>query len=370
MTSTGRYTSPGAFFLYIASAINKILSNLKLNYKNLKKSLQNGISKILKRSEEATVLDKSTNSASLRPFVVGTDNNQESIYSDETSKELFNTAKEANKHLQKDLLCPESAPIHGLVAVRKFTTNPKTVIIHKQMQIKTSPAICQGNNIYDKAAETSYSIDVYWCDRGLALSDLGQFEDAMESYKRALEINPRSFKAFKNRANVLYRIGRYYEAIDDFRKALDINSQLIDAWYGMGNAMGKLGRYKEAVSAYENALKINISFIDAWVSRGVALGNMARYQEAAESFERALEINPSLKEALYGKYLALQKIKRGEELIKIIDKVIAMENAMVPQLIPSAGSASGNFLVPVRDDFAAYFLKAGSEFYKNEFFKD
>ena len=237
--------------------------------------------------------------------------------------------------------------------------------------LKPLPTIYPGNkNIYDKAGETSSSIEVSWCERGLTLSDLGQFEDALESYKRALEINPRSFKAFKNRANVLYRVGRYDEAIDDFKKALEINPQLIDAWYGMGNAMNKLGRYKEAVSAYENALKINYSFIDAWVGRGAALGNMARYQEAAESFDRALEINPSLKEALYGKYLALQKIKHGEELIKITDKVIAMKKAMVPLPIPATGSTSGNFLVPVREDFAAYFLKAGSEFYKNERFED
>ena len=134
--------------------------------------------------------------------------------------------------------------------------------------------------------------------------------------------------------------------------------------------MNKLGRYKDAVSAYENTLRINHSFIDAWVGRGAALGNMARYQEAAESFDRALEINPSLKEALYGKYLALQKIKHGEELIRITEKVIAMKRAMVPLPIPATGSTSGNFLVPVREDFAAYFLKAGSEFYKNERFED
>ena len=130
----------------------------------------------------------------------------------------------------------------------------------KSALVETLPAILPRNDIYDKAGETSSSIDVYWCERGLSLSDLGQFENALESYKRALEINPRSFKALKNRANVLYRIGRYDEAIDDFRKALEINPQLIDAWYGMGNAMSKLGRYKEAVSAYERTLKINHLF--------------------------------------------------------------------------------------------------------------
>jgi len=101
MTSTKRSAYPRVFFSYIASAMNYIFSNLKLNYTNLKKSLQNRISKI------------------------------------------SNISKEANKHPQKSAI------------------DLKTAIIHEQIQIETIPAICSGNNIYDKAGETSSSIDVY-----------------------------------------------------------------------------------------------------------------------------------------------------------------------------------------------------------------
>jgi len=96
----------------------------------------------------------------------------------------------------------------------------------------------------------------------------------------------------------------------------------------------------------------------------VALGNLYCYQDAAESFDRATEINPGFKEALYGKYLALQHIKCGDELITITEKITAMKDAMAPLAIPTSGSSSGSFPVPVRDDFAAYFLKTGSEHYK------
>jgi len=290
------------------------------------------------------------------------------------SRKSKNRDKIPNELSNSDDCSKESGPTNreDVTPTNTIDSDPSKAQEHRaeNAPVETLYAIYQRNNIYDKAGETSSSIDVYWCEKGLGLSDLGQFENALESYKRALEINPCSFKALKDRANVLYKIGRYDEAIDDFKKALDINPQLIDAWYGMGNAMSKLGMYKKAVSAYEMALKVNFSFIDAWMGRGVALGNMAHYQEAAESFDKALEINPLLKEAMYGKYLALQKIKRGEELIKITDKVVAMKRAMTPLPIPAAGSKSGNFLVPVRDDFAAYFLKAGAEFYKNERFED
>ena len=173
MTSIKRSAVPGSSFSYIAVALEKALSNLNANYKKLSvKSMLAQIHYVFHR-----FIRKSKNK----------DENQYKLPKD------------------SDLSITEKTPID------------------------TFFAIYPRNNIYDKAGENSSSAEVSWCERGLTLSDLGQFEDALESYKRALEINPRSFKAFKNRADVLYRVGRYDEAIDDYKKALDINLQLIDA---------------------------------------------------------------------------------------------------------------------------------------------
>ena len=234
MTSTERSAFPGSSFSYIAAAMEKALSSLNSNYKKLSVTfmlarIHSIFHKVSRKSKNG---DENQNKL---PKYDSQESGQRNVARDNTADSDPSITQELNA---------ENTPIKTLIAIY-----PR-------------------NNIYDKAGETSSSIEVSWCERGLTLSDLGQFEDALESYKRALEINPRSFKAFKNRANVLYRVGRYDEAIDDFKKALEINPQLIDAWYGMGNSMSKLGRYKEAVSAYENALKINYSFIDAWVGRG------------------------------------------------------------------------------------------------------
>jgi len=88
-------------------------------------------------------------------------------------------------------------PIEGTF-VRDSTIDPYPSITQEQnvenTSLETLPSLYSGKNIYDKAGENSSSIEVSWCEKGLTLSDLGQFEDALESYKRALEINPRSLK--------------------------------------------------------------------------------------------------------------------------------------------------------------------------------
>jgi len=172
MTSTERSTFPGSSFSYIASAMEKALSSLNSNYKKLSvTSIIAQIHAIFHR-----ISRKSKN-------------------------------RDGTKNvLPKDGDCSqESGLTDRRDVVRDNTIDPYPSITQEHnvenISLETLPSLYPKKNIYDKAGENSSSIEVSWCEKGLTLSDLGQFEDALESYKRALEINPRSFKAFKNRAD-------------------------------------------------------------------------------------------------------------------------------------------------------------------------
>ncbi|OYV10630.1 MAG: hypothetical protein CG446_1059, partial [Methanosaeta sp. ASO1] len=147
------------------------------------------------------------------------------------------------KNRKRVLKEPErKCPPHKYGAAHERDISPhREPTPERGQSVKNISSIYPVVNVYDKAEETSSSIDAYWCECGLGLSEMGQFEDALASYDKALKINPNSFKALKNRANVLYRIGRYEEAASDFENALLVNPGLIDAWQGLGNALSKLG---------------------------------------------------------------------------------------------------------------------------------
>ena len=47
----------------------------------------------------------------------------------------------------------------------------------------------------------------------------------------------------------MYILGRYEEAIECFDRALEINPNFAEAWNNKGNVLDELGRYEEAVES-------------------------------------------------------------------------------------------------------------------------
>jgi tetratricopeptide (TPR) repeat protein len=56
-----------------------------------------------------------------------------------------------------------------------------------------------------------------------ALMKQGKLEEAIQNFKKAIEINPNYDKAYNNLALALRQQGKLEEAIQNFRKAIEIN---------------------------------------------------------------------------------------------------------------------------------------------------
>ncbi|PSB41643.1 prenyltransferase [Cyanosarcina cf. burmensis CCALA 770] len=175
---------------------------------------------------------------------------------------------------------------------------------------------------YDKALNINPNNDLAWFGRGVALEKLGQYEEALATYDKALNINPNNNLAWFGRGVALVNLGRVEEAIATYDKALDINPNNDLAWYNRGVALGKLGRIEEALASYDKALDINPNNDLAWLNWGNALGKLGRIEEALASFDKALDINSNNDLAWFERGFALGKLGRIEEEIASYDKAL------------------------------------------------
>ena len=175
---------------------------------------------------------------------------------------------------------------------------------------------------YNKALEIDPKYHFAWNNLGLTLNKLGHYREAIAVYNKALEIDPKDHFAWHNLGNSLNDLGRNSEAITAFETALEIDRKYHFAWNGLGATLNDLGRHSEAIAALEKALKIDRKYHLAWNNLGLTLNDLGRKSEAITAFETALEIDRKYHFAWNGLGHALNDSGRSSEAIAAFDKAL------------------------------------------------
>jgi Flp pilus assembly protein TadD len=187
--------------------------------------------------------------------------------------------------------------------------------IEKLLEIQE--LIDEPNQADDRRAEL-------YLEQGLIHGLNNEFEEAIASFDKALEIKPEDHEVWNGRSYALGELGRYEEAIASYDQALEIKPDDHELWNGRGVALGNLGRYEEENSSYDQALEIKPDDHKAWCNRGVTLGNLGRYEEAIASYDRALELKPDDPSPYYNKACAYSLQNQIELALENLQKAIQL----------------------------------------------
>ncbi|CAB3675708.1 hypothetical protein LMG24076_02156 [Trinickia soli] len=162
-----------------------------------------------------------------------------------------------------------------------------------------------------RAARSNGNQAVTHFNIGVALRELGRFDEEIAAYDDALAVHPRFFEAWFNRGTVLRATGRHRDALASFDEAIAIRPDCAEAFNNRGNALGDLRRYDEALASFDHALRLKPDYAEAYNNRGNALEGLGRYDEALQSYEWAQRLatdyadahwNESLCRLLVGDY--------------------------------------------------------------------
>ena len=131
----------------------------------------------------------------------------------------------------------------------------------------------------------------------LAVSSVqsGNLEEAESHYREALRGKPNA-DTYNGLGFVLARKGRPDEAVEQFRKAIELNPKYTPAYNNLADTLEKQGKLEEAASYYQRSLAEKASAA-VYNNLGVVLLKLGRKDEAANQFRKSLEVNPGYTEA-------------------------------------------------------------------------
>lgn len=128
-------------------------------------------------------------------------------------------------------------------------------------------------------------------------------DEALSSFKKALEINPAYTEASLNLAVVYNEIGDFDRAREAYAGAREtkkdaysyldpyVKGKLANMHAEMGTIYRDLGLYREAAEEYKKALKLRPEFADIKTYLGVAYRGMRDYANAVRELEEAVRLN-------------------------------------------------------------------------------
>ena len=159
-----------------------------------------------------------------------------------------------------------------------------------------------------------------WWFKGSDLFFQGKYDDALQAFDKAIEIDPQFEPAWLSRGGILDVQGKHDEAIQAYDKAIEINPQDVYAWMGKGYLLNEQRKYNDAIQAFDKAIEIDPKDDGSWEGKGLAYEAQGKYDEALQAFDKMIENYPQNALGWHYKGDALGKLGRTTESNEAIAK--------------------------------------------------
>ena len=165
-----------------------------------------------------------------------------------------------------------------------------------------------------------------WLDEGIKYRKAKQYEKALVAFERALRLDRKYARAYRNKGDALYELERYTEALNAYTLALDLDPTSVRTHENMANTLYHLGQHNASLDAYNCAFqRTSTPTSQLWRGKGDALFYLKRYTEALQAYEQAIRLEPGSADVHYNKGNALLCLERYQEAIDAYEHAIRLQ---------------------------------------------
>jgi len=159
--------------------------------------------------------------------------------------------------------------------------------------------IPKGHTMPDTIAE--------WLDKGYKRYQEGNLMQAVESFSKAISLNPKETRAYLDRGIVYSNMGMYDKAINDYTTVIELNPDYAVAYNNRGWAFLKKSLFDNTIKDCGEALRLNPAMATAYHTRGMAYKAQGLLDMARNDFKKSCELGNNNGCQAYGE---LSKVKR------------------------------------------------------------
>lgn len=215
----------------------------------------------------------------------------------------------------------------GTTTTKPTTTKPTTTTKKPTTVIKRKPTSSTTANVVRKISPKPTGLinkgyNDYF-NRGLAFYDQGDYDNAIDSYTKALRFKDDA-DAYFNRGLAYYSKEDYANAVADYTKSIRLSPQA-DAYFNRALAYDYSDDAYNAMSDYTAAIRLNPQYAKAYYNRGLLYFNAENYDKAIADYTLAIRYNSQNANYYYNRALAYDNTERYDLAFSDYTKSIEIE---------------------------------------------
>jgi tetratricopeptide (TPR) repeat protein len=131
-----------------------------------------------------------------------------------------------------------------------------------------------------------------WFQEGLRHEQTGSVKEAIQSYEKALGIDPRSAGAWVNLGTIYFNARQFGRAESHYRRAIEADPTYALAHFNIGNLYDERGDYEKALYHYNQAVELNASYADAHYNLALLHQARGHVMDAVRHWRIYLKLDP------------------------------------------------------------------------------
>ena len=140
-------------------------------------------------------------------------------------------------------------------------------------------------------------------------------------YPKVLSENEFEAIQFSNLGVAWYEKGDYDKAIEYYKRAVELNPDFVEAYNNLGVSYAKQGNYNQAIECYKKAAKKDLNYATPFSNIGVAFYKMGYLETALKYFEKAIAADSNYERAYNYKIVTLMKRGERKKAFKFIKRI-------------------------------------------------
>jgi len=161
--------------------------------------------------------------------------------------------------------------------------------------IRDPSALDQARTSVRRAVDSGGSLTPVVLTAGLVQLAGGEYADAIQSFRRALQIEPANADAIRELANAYDAAGQTADAESTFLRAVHLRPDSWAATRALGVFYNRHGRLQDALAQFQRVLAMTPDSYAAYANLGGIYLRLGRHQEAAGALQKSLALRPTSK---------------------------------------------------------------------------